>query len=139
MASLFCLQWGLVVIDEAHRLKNHESATTMRLNELWDSNDQLDTLILTGTPLQNNIDELFNLMMFINPAEFDDREGFMEKVGSSFCAVVVCVNPRRFLTLFVFCLTWIYPPLHIPPFSVWLSPLSVWRPEEQRRPCQSPL
>lgn len=57
-ASRHCL-----VLDEGHRVKNEEAATTVslrRLRRAW-------TLLLTGTPLQNNLHELWALLNFLHP------------------------------------------------------------------------
>lgn len=72
------INWELVIIDEAHLLKNHDSkiSTTLR-NDFTYRN----CLLLTGTPLQNNTDELWSLLNFVDRNEFDDREDFVDKFG----------------------------------------------------------
>lgn len=57
------LKPDVIILDEAHRIKNWESKTSEKLKELsapykW---------LLTGTPLQNKPEELFNLFSFMNP------------------------------------------------------------------------
>lgn len=64
--------WCTVTVDEGHRLKNAQS-------RLYAALDQLRTasrLLLTGTPLQNNLAELFHLMHFIEPGKFPDLAAF---------------------------------------------------------------
>jgi SNF2 family DNA or RNA helicase len=57
------IHWHFVIIDEAHRLKNLKSKHYQMMNSL-----QMEhILLLTGTPIQNNIDEIFALLHFIAP------------------------------------------------------------------------
>jgi chromodomain-helicase-DNA-binding protein 1 len=62
-------------MDEAHRLKNHESALYQELMTWHFKN----TLLVTGTPLQNSLQELWALLHFLEPPKFHDREAFVEK------------------------------------------------------------
>jgi len=66
-ASAFkTVRWGAVIVDEGHRLKNQNSALTQTLLGLrcpW-------RCLLTGTPLQNNLEELFALLHFLDPRRF---------------------------------------------------------------------
>jgi helicase SWR1 len=58
--------WRYLVLDEAHNIKNFKS-------QRWQTMLNLRTerrLLLTGTPLQNNIDELWSLLYFLMPAGF---------------------------------------------------------------------
>jgi len=73
------IKWDLVVVDEAHKLKNYDSKVG---SVLRDDFDYLNCLLLTGTPLQNNTDELWTLLNFVNRDEFSDREQFCEEFGS---------------------------------------------------------
>ena len=68
------LAWRYLIIDEAHRLKNEDSqfAQTVRL-----LNTQY-RLLLTGTPLQNNLHELWALLNFLLPDVFASSEQFDE-------------------------------------------------------------
>ncbi|KAF9076104.1 hypothetical protein BDP27DRAFT_1313905 [Rhodocollybia butyracea] len=61
-------RWEVLVIDEGQRLKNDNSLLFRKLNELTTGH----RIIMTGTPLNNNIRELFNLMNFLDPAEWND-------------------------------------------------------------------
>lgn len=66
-AILSSIKWEALVVDEAHRLKNSQSLFFRNLRE-YDINYKL---LLTGTPLQNNLEELFHLLNFLSPDEFE--------------------------------------------------------------------
>uniref|UniRef100_A0A8C1RSQ1 Chromodomain helicase DNA binding protein 3 n=1 Tax=Cyprinus carpio TaxID=7962 RepID=A0A8C1RSQ1_CYPCA len=69
------VDWACLVVDEAHRLKNNQSKFFRRLNDY-----KIDhKLLLTGTPLQNNLEELFHLLNFLTPNRFNNLEGFLEE------------------------------------------------------------
>ncbi|KAG2755489.1 hypothetical protein P692DRAFT_20793136 [Suillus brevipes Sb2] len=63
-------RWEVLVVDEGQRLKNDHSLLFKKLNELH----TIHRVIMTGTPLNNNIRELFNLMNFLDPKEWSDLE-----------------------------------------------------------------
>ena len=71
-ACLGSVQWEVLVVDEAHRLKN-SSSKFFRFLSGYSLNYKL---LLTGTPLQNNLEELFYLLNFLTPTKFNDLEGF---------------------------------------------------------------
>ncbi|KAM1086727.1 hypothetical protein EV1_012382 [Malus domestica] len=66
--------WRYIIIDEAHRIKNENSllSKTMRL---YNTNFRL---LITGTPLQNNLHELWSLLNFLLPEIFSSAETFDE-------------------------------------------------------------
>nr|AAP92713.1 Swi2/Snf2-related protein DDM1 [Arabidopsis arenosa] len=64
--------WKYVVIDEGHRLKNHKCKLLRELKHLKMDNK----LLLTGTPLQNNLSELWSLLNFILPDIFTSHDEF---------------------------------------------------------------
>ena len=61
-----------IVVDEAHRLKNENSILSVELRKLKSRN----RLLLTGTPLQNNLHELWALLNFLLPNMFSDADEF---------------------------------------------------------------
>ncbi|KIK92409.1 hypothetical protein PAXRUDRAFT_793250 [Paxillus rubicundulus Ve08.2h10] len=66
---------GLLLCDEGHRLKNSDSLTFQSLNAL----DVKRRVILTGTPIQNDLSEYFSLLNFANPNFLGSREDFRKK------------------------------------------------------------
>lgn len=65
-ALLGSIDWKVLVVDEAHRLKSNQSLFFRTLNAYSVGHK----LLLTGTPLQNNLEELFNLLNFLSPGRF---------------------------------------------------------------------
>ncbi|KAF5373861.1 hypothetical protein D9758_000619 [Tetrapyrgos nigripes] len=63
---------GLLLCDEGHRLKNSESLTFQALNGL----DVKRRVILTGTPIQNDLSEYFSLLNFANPNFLGSKNDF---------------------------------------------------------------
>ncbi|CAG9859824.1 unnamed protein product [Phyllotreta striolata] len=64
--------WRYMVIDEAHRIKNEKSKLSEILREFKTTN----RLLLTGTPLQNNLHELWALLNFLLPDVFNSADDF---------------------------------------------------------------
>ncbi|KAL8999532.1 MAG: hypothetical protein Q9169_001620 [Polycauliona sp. 2 TL-2023] len=64
--------WEYIIIDEAHRIKNEESALA-QIIRIFNSRNRL---LITGTPLQNNLHELWALLNFLLPDVFGDSEAF---------------------------------------------------------------
>ncbi|XVF46045.1 hypothetical protein PTKIN_Ptkin02bG0256400 [Pterospermum kingtungense] len=70
--------WEVLVVDEGHRLKNSGS----KLFSLLNSFSFQHRILLTGTPLQNNIGEMYNLLNFLQPASFPSLSSFEEKFNA---------------------------------------------------------
>lgn len=64
--------WRYLVIDEAHRIKNEKS----KLSEIVREFKTTNRLLLTGTPLQNNLHELWSLLNFLLPDVFNSADDF---------------------------------------------------------------
>ena len=64
--------WKYIVVDEGHRLKNLNCKLIRELKQYTSAN----RLLLTGTPLQNNLAELWSLLNFLLPDIFSDLESF---------------------------------------------------------------
>ncbi|MDD4237224.1 MAG: SNF2-related protein [Desulfotomaculaceae bacterium] len=71
--------WDLVVIDEAHRLRNVYKPSNVIGNKLKTALDGKRKLLLTATPLQNNLMELYGLVSIIDDRVFSDPKTFREK------------------------------------------------------------
>lgn len=73
------IPWDLVVIDEAHRLRNVYKPSNVIANTLKGALGHCDKLLLTATPLQNSLLELFGLVSFIDEHTFGDLQSFREQ------------------------------------------------------------
>lgn len=74
-ASLKPIKWECMIVDEGHRLKNKDSKLFLQLKQYHSKH----RVLLTGTPLQNNLDELFMLMHFLDAGKFGSLEEFQEE------------------------------------------------------------
>jgi SWI/SNF-related matrix-associated actin-dependent regulator of chromatin subfamily A member 5 len=68
------IDWRYLVIDEAHRIKNEKSSLSVAVRTIKTQ----FRLLITGTPLQNNLRELWALLNFLMPEIFGDAEQFDE-------------------------------------------------------------
>jgi len=66
-------KWQYLVMDEAHRLKNENSVLYTNLMNL----NVHHKLLLTGTPIETNINELWTLLHFIMPRLFNNKDNFI--------------------------------------------------------------
>ena len=71
-AAFSSIMWRYIVVDEGHRLKNMNCRLIRELKQYHSAN----RLLLTGTPLQNNLSELWSLLNFLLPEIFDDLRVF---------------------------------------------------------------
>ena len=81
------VKWCYLIVDEAHTLKNAAG----RLFEALNAFSTRHRLLLTGTPLQNNLGELWSLLNFILPAIFDSAQSF----ESWFCSPFQHVRKKK--------------------------------------------
>ena len=71
--------WDLVVIDEAHRLRNVYKKGNKMAQTLMQALRPYSKVMLTATPLQNSLMELYGLVSFIDPHIFGDQLSFREQ------------------------------------------------------------
>jgi len=71
-ASIRRVSWSYVIVDEAHRIKSEKGALSQELRRL----DSAHRLLITGTPLQNNLHELWALLNFLMPDVFGSSDDF---------------------------------------------------------------
>ena len=71
--------WDLVIVDEAHRLKSRASLNWRFVAGLR----KKYMLLLTATPVQNNLDELFNLVSLLKPGQLHTYDTFLERYVAS--------------------------------------------------------
>ncbi|CAA7041549.1 unnamed protein product [Microthlaspi erraticum] len=69
------IKWTCMIVDEGHRLKNKDSKLFSSLKQFKSK----QRILLTGTPLQNKMDELFVLMNFLDPEKFESLENFQKE------------------------------------------------------------
>lgn len=67
--------YDLVVVDEAHHLKNHRTLAYQLVNRL----KKKYILLLTATPVENNLEELFNLITLLQPGQLETASSFKRK------------------------------------------------------------
>ncbi|CAG5095187.1 Similar to brm: ATP-dependent helicase brm (Drosophila melanogaster) [Cotesia congregata] len=75
------LQWKYMIIDEGHRMKNHHCKLTQVLNTRYIAPHRL---LLTGTPLQNKLPELWALLNFLLPSIFKSVSTFEQWFNAPF-------------------------------------------------------
>jgi hypothetical protein len=78
-SELATVPWDLVVIDEAHRLRNVYKPGNKTAKALVAGLDGRPKLLLTATPLQNSLMELYGLVSVIDPHVFGDPQSFREQ------------------------------------------------------------
>jgi SNF2 family DNA or RNA helicase len=78
-AVFAAIEWRYLVLDEAHRLKRSTGKLYQKMETLVFEH----CTMLTGTPIQNCIEELWGLLHFLYPAEFSDLDDFTESYGNT--------------------------------------------------------
>src|SRR5699024_10909936 len=73
------IDFDLVIIDEAHRLKNDQTINYKFVQAL----KKKYCLLLTATPIQNNLMEIFNLISILKPGYLGDRKSFTRKYSKN--------------------------------------------------------
>uniref|UniRef100_A0A0M3IBV2 Helicase C-terminal domain-containing protein n=1 Tax=Ascaris lumbricoides TaxID=6252 RepID=A0A0M3IBV2_ASCLU len=67
------IRWEYIIIDEGHRIRNHDCKLTRTLNGFFNARHRL---LLTGTPVQNKLPELWALLNFLLPSIFSSCDTF---------------------------------------------------------------
>merc|ERR1719167_806354 len=80
-AILSKLRWKYMIIDEGHRMKNHNNKLTVTINTFYTTSHRL---LLTGTPLQNKLPELWSLLNFLLPSIFKACDTFEQWFNAPF-------------------------------------------------------
>ena len=78
-AKLSKIDWQYIVIDEAQRMKDRESKLAKDLDRFTAAR----RILLSGTPLQNDLIELWSLLNLLLPDVFDDKKVFSEWFGDT--------------------------------------------------------
>ncbi|CAI6451789.1 ASN_HP2_G0024980.mRNA.1.CDS.1 [Saccharomyces cerevisiae] len=73
--------WAHMIIDEGHRMKNAQSKLSFTISHYYRTRNRL---ILTGTPLQNNLPELWALLNFVLPKIFNSAKTFEDWFNTPF-------------------------------------------------------
>lgn len=80
--ELRAAKWDLVIFDEAHRLRNvHKKGTAKNAKALKDALVDRYKILLTATPLQNNLTELYGLVSIIDETHFGGENAFKAQYG----------------------------------------------------------
>lgn len=77
----FQIRWKYMIVDEGHRMKNHHCKLTQVLNTHYLAPRRL---LLTGTPLQNKLPELWALLNFLLPTIFKSCSTFEQWFNAPF-------------------------------------------------------
>ena len=91
--------WDLVVMDEAHRLRNVYKPSNVIANTLKQALAHAPKLLLTATPLQNSLLELFGLVSVIDDKVFGDLKSFREQFSDLTQEEVFATLKRRLAPL----------------------------------------
>jgi SNF2 family DNA or RNA helicase len=83
-AEILQHRWDLVIVDEAHKVKNHNAARYKLVRDI----EKNFLLLLTATPLQNDLRELFNLITLLRPGQLGTWNQFRQRF-------LVRGDPRR--------------------------------------------
>lgn len=77
------LTWQYIIVDEGHRMKNANSKFAQTLGSMFNSKHRV---LLTGTPLQNNLPELWSLLNFLLPTIFSSVDTFDQWFNKPFAS-----------------------------------------------------
>ncbi|KAF5250840.1 hypothetical protein FANTH_4031 [Fusarium anthophilum] len=77
--SMFSVSWRRIVLDEAHRIRNSDSQEYKAIREL----QSWSRWAVTGTPIQNNLEDLGSLFSFIRVPPYSDQNRFEEDISNT--------------------------------------------------------
>lgn len=97
-ACLAKIRWRYMIIDEGHRMKNHHCKLTQILNTFYIAPHRL---LLTGTPLQNKLPELWALLNFLLPSIFKSVTTFEQWFNAPFATTGEKVELNQEETLLI--------------------------------------
>ncbi|CAH8660906.1 unnamed protein product [Schistosoma haematobium] len=97
-SALSKVKWKYMIIDEGHRMKNHHCKLTQVLNTYYTAPYRL---LLTGTPLQNKLPELWALLNFLLPTIFESVNTFEQWFNAPFAATGEKVELNQEETLLI--------------------------------------
>ncbi len=69
---IHAMEYDMLIVDEAHKLKNKKTSNYKFVNEIR----KKYCLLLTATPVQNDLDELYNLITILKPGQLGGKEQF---------------------------------------------------------------
>jgi len=75
--ALAAIAWDLVIVDEAHRLKNPQTASARLVKALRTRR----MLLLTATPVENRLEDLFHLVTLVRPGQLGTLQQFRSRYG----------------------------------------------------------
>ena len=79
------VRWDLVIVDEAHRLRNVYKTGNKIARSIKDALEHAPKLLLTATPLQNSLMELYGLVSFVDEYTFGDQKSFRSQFAKPAC------------------------------------------------------
>ncbi|CAM6103240.1 unnamed protein product [Calypogeia fissa] len=88
------IPWHYIIIDEGHRIKNASCKLNFELKHYQSSH----RLLLTGTPIQNNLEELWALLNFLLPSIFNSSDDFSQWFNKPFETVSDSTPDQALLT-----------------------------------------
>ena len=85
---LSSLSWEYIILDEGHKIRNPDAKVTLAVKQIATAH----RLILSGSPLQNNLKELWSLFDFIYPGKLGTLPKFMQEFSVPITQVRFCLS-----------------------------------------------
>lgn len=77
--ELSTVKWDLAVFEEAHRLRKFYTGENQTASNLYNAFQNVQKLLLTATPMQINVMDLYGLIKFIDNSVFGDEQSFYKR------------------------------------------------------------